>query len=156
MWSVSRGRLEFGSSFIKKLNHRTGKSFRLPTEVEWEYAARAGTTTARYWGNGIGRNNANCNGCGSRWDGKQTAPAGSFKPNTFGLHDMLGNVWEWTCSQYKKHYDGTEEKCSDSARYYSLRGGSWGHRPRWVRAAGRDDGYPGNRYNYIGFRLAQD
>jgi formylglycine-generating enzyme required for sulfatase activity len=143
--------------FIKKLNARSGKRFRLPTEAEWEYAARAGTQTARYWGDGIGRNNANCDGCGSRWDNKQTAPAGSFKPNAFGLFDMLGNVWEWTCSEYKKHYDGSEQKCSVSARKYSLRGGSWFDSPgRRVRAADRWSAGPGARNRHIGFRLAQD
>jgi formylglycine-generating enzyme required for sulfatase activity len=123
--------------FIKRLNTRTGERFRLPTEAEWEYAARAGTTTAHYWGDGIGRNNANCDGCGSRWDNRQSAPVGSFKPNTFGLHDMLGNVWEWTCSQYKESYDGREQKCAVSARKYSLRGGSWYDGPGYVRSASR-------------------
>ena len=103
--------------FIRKLNARSGKRFRLPTEAEWEYAARAGTQTAYYWGEGFGRNNANCWGCGSRWDKRQTAPVGSFKPNAFGLFDMLGNVWEWTCSKYKKSYDGTEEKCAGFTLY---------------------------------------
>ena len=69
---------------------------------------------------------------------------------------MLGNVWEWTCSQYKKHYDGTEEKCSDSARYYSLRGGSWGNLPWGVRAATRVYDGPADRHDFIGFRLARD
>jgi formylglycine-generating enzyme required for sulfatase activity len=142
--------------FIRKLNNRTGKRFRLPTEAEWEYAARAGTQTTRYWGDGIGRNNANCNGCGSRWDGDETAPVRSFTPNTFGLHDMLGNVWEWTCSQYKKSYDGSEQKCAVSDSTYSLRGGSWNYIPRWVRAAYRFNYFPDNRFISIGFRLAQD
>ncbi|MEE2717887.1 MAG: SUMF1/EgtB/PvdO family nonheme iron enzyme, partial [SAR324 cluster bacterium] len=145
-------------AYAKWLSQKTGKHFRLPTEAEWEYAARAGTTTARYWGESIGRNNANCDGCGSRWDLKQTAPVRSFQPNAFGLHNMLGNVWEWTCSAYKKSYDGSEQKCSDSARFYSLRGGSWCDRPWWVRAATRIDYGPGLRYGLygFGFRLARD
>ena len=104
----------------------------------------------------IGRNNANCNGCGSRWDNKQTARRGSFKPNAFGLFDMLGNVWEWTCSEYKKHYDGSEQKCSVSAKYYSLRGGSLVSNPRTVRSANRLYLGPDFRFYFIGFRLAQD
>jgi formylglycine-generating enzyme required for sulfatase activity len=145
------------SAYAKWLSRKTGKRFRLPTESEWEYAARAGTQTSRYWGEAIGRNRANCSECGSRWDGKQPAPVGSFSPNTFGLHDMLGNVFEWTCSQYKKSYDGSEQKCSVYADNYSLRGGSWSSRPGWVRAAYRDNfNFPDFRDNYIGFRLAQD
>jgi formylglycine-generating enzyme required for sulfatase activity len=70
-------------------------SYRLLTEAEYEYATRAGTETAYPWGAEIGKGNANCNGCGSQWDGKQTAPVGSFAPNRFGLYDMVGNVWEW-------------------------------------------------------------
>ena len=124
---------------------------------EWEYAARAGTQTSRYWGEAIGVNNANCFDWGSRWDDVRTAPVGSFKPNAFGLHDMLGNVVEWTCSQYKKSYDGSEQKCSVSADYYSLRGGSWLSGPGWVRAASRSSyGGPAYRGGLIGFRLAQD
>jgi len=142
--------------FIRKLNNRTGRRFRLPTEAEWEYAARAGTQTFRYWGDGIGRNNANCDGCGSRWDDSQTAPVGSFGPNAFGLFDMLGNVWEWTCSEYKKPYDGSEQKCAVSVRKYSLRGGSWDYGPRYVRSANRGYVGPDARHAYLGFRLALD
>ena len=142
--------------FIKRLNNRSGKRFRLPTEAEWEYAARAGTQTARYWGDGIGSNNANCDGCGSRWDSDETAPVGSFKPNAFGLHDMLGNVWEWTCSAYKKSYEGSEQECSVSAVEYPLRGGAWYNLPGWVRAADRVPDFPDTRHNYLGFRLARD
>ena len=144
------------SAYAKWLSRKTGKRFRLPTEAEWEYAARAGTTTARYWGDEVGSNNANCKGCGSRWDDDETAPVGSFKPNTFGLFDMLGNVWEWTCSQYKESYDGSEQECSVSARTYSLRGGSWSYRPRYVRSAYRGFNVPDLRYSFLGFRLAQD
>ena len=123
---------------------------------EWEYAARAGTQTTRYWGDGIGRNNANCYECGSRWDNKQTAPAGSFNPNAFGLFDMLGNVWEWTCSEYKESYDGSEQKCAVSASIYSLRGGSWLNTPRRVRAAYRVLYLSDSRTLHLGFRLARD
>ena len=74
------------------LSDKTGKNYRLPTEAEWEYAARAGTDTKYWWGNKIGKNNANCDGCGSKWDDKQTAPVGSFAANAFGLHDVHGNL----------------------------------------------------------------
>jgi len=69
---------------------------------------------------------------------------------------MSGNVYEWTCSKYKERYDRSEQKCWDSASRYSLRGGSWYYRPRWVRAAHRFGVNPGDRYNGLGFRLALD
>ena len=147
------------------LSRETGKRYRLPTEAEWEYAARAGTTTAYWWGNDVGSNRTNCNGCGSRWDNRKTAPVGSFDPNPFGLHDTAGNVWEWTCSNYSETYDAknyneSEQKCAlkgDSGPR-SLRGGSWFNYSVSVRSASRFRFLRDSRYSYVlvGFRLARD
>ena len=137
--------------FIKKLNTRTGKRFRLPTEAEWEYACREGGRKVRF-----------CNGkdeaskSGIHYDRRKTKPVASFSPNSLGLYDMSGNVREWTCSEYKRNYHGSEQKCAVSASKYSLRGGSWFFDQRWVRAADRYNGNPGYRLNYLGFRLARD
>jgi formylglycine-generating enzyme required for sulfatase activity len=138
--------------------------YRLPTEAEWEYAARAGTTAARWWGNSIGSGNANCNGCGSRADNQVLADVDSFRPNPFGLYGMLGNAWQWTADCWHKSYVGapkngaawTENNCSK----YVLRGGSWDNVPIFVRSAARS-GSPadGGEYDYsslAGFRLARD
>jgi formylglycine-generating enzyme required for sulfatase activity len=92
--------------YLGWLSRMTGKHYRLLTEAEWEYVARAGTTTPYYWGDEIGKGNATCNGCGSQWDNKQTSPVGSFKPNAFGLYDMAGNVWQWVEDCYHPNYDG--------------------------------------------------
>jgi formylglycine-generating enzyme required for sulfatase activity len=83
-----------------------GQPYRLLTEAEWEYAARAGSTTAYFWGDEIGKGNANCSICGSEWSYRQTAPVGSFKPNAFGLYDTAGNVWQWVEDCYHDSYDG--------------------------------------------------
>ena len=92
--------------YVAWLSKMTGEPYRLLTEAEHEYARRAGTTTAYPWGDDIGTNKANCDGCGSQWDNKQTAPVGSFAPNGFGLFDMVGNVWEWVDYYYHQNYDG--------------------------------------------------
>lgn len=90
--------------YVAWLSRRTGKPYRLLSESEWEYAARAGSDTAYSWGDDIGNGNANCDGCRSQWDGISTAPVGSFPANAFGLHDMHGNVWEWVEDCYKGSY----------------------------------------------------
>ncbi|HSB97594.1 MAG TPA: SUMF1/EgtB/PvdO family nonheme iron enzyme, partial [Spongiibacteraceae bacterium] len=91
-------------AFATWLSNKTHKKFRLPTEAEWEYAARAGTATKFYWGDAAGANQANCNSCGSRWDGDSTAPVGSFAANPWGLFDMAGNAAEWTQDCYSETY----------------------------------------------------
>ena len=145
--------------FIPWLNKTTGKQYRLPSEAEWEYAARAGSETKYSWGNSIGNNKANCDGCGSRWDDSQTAPVGSFSANAFGLYDMHGNVYEWTQDCWNGSYKGAP---SDSSAWLKgdcsrrvLRGGSWYSYPNGLRSANRIDFTTGVRSNDDGFRLAR-
>jgi formylglycine-generating enzyme required for sulfatase activity len=141
------------------LSTMTGKTYRLLTEVEWEYAARAGTTTAYYWGDGIGKGNANCLDCGSQWDGRQPSPVGSFKPNAFDLYDMAGNVWQWVEDCYHGDYNGaplddsawTTGECYDRV----VRGGSWDIRPQFLRSAGRNGVAAGSRNIVLGFRVGR-
>lgn len=130
-------------TYIQWLSHKTGKSYRLPSEEEWEIAARAGTTTEYYWGNDVGHNNANCDGCGSEWDNRKTAPVGSFRPNAFGLYDMMGNVWQWTDTCWQ-----------GNCVKHVFCGGSWNHRPQDMRATTRNWFDTTKRMRYLGFRLA--
>ena len=147
--------------YIKWLNNKTGNSYRLPTESEWEYAARAGSTNKYSWGGSLGTNNANCDGCGSQWDDSKTAPVKSFKANSFGLYDMQGNVWEWVEDKYHKNYDnaprdGSARTSGTSSEYRVLRGGSWGSNASYLRSAYRFRKAATLRFNNVGFRLAQD
>jgi formylglycine-generating enzyme required for sulfatase activity len=145
-------------AYAKWLSQQTGKQYRLPTEAEWEYSARAGTTTAYWWGNQVESNRANCDGCGSYWDNDRTAEVGSFSPNPFGLYDTVGNVGEWLCSAYEYKYKGKEQQCLNKNRseFRVIRGGFWNTSPNNVRAASRS-GNPVIYYsNRVGFRLARD
>jgi formylglycine-generating enzyme required for sulfatase activity len=146
--------------YVAWLSRRTGKPYRLLSEAEWEYAARGGTQTAYPWGEEIGRNNAVCNGCGSRWDLKQTAPVGSFAPNAFGLHDMLGNVYEWVEDCWHDSYagapaDGAVWTTGGNCDLRVLRGGSFLDAPISMRSAYRHGPPKGVRNFYIGFRVGR-
>ncbi len=147
---------EDANAYAAWLSEQTGQQYRLPTETEWEYAARAETESQYWWDNEIGSNRANCDGCNSQWDNKKTAPVGSFSANAFGLYDTVGNIWEWTCSKYESQYTGQEQECINDDNNQSdrvIRGGSWFNKPRDVRAANRNWIRPSIRYYGYGFRL---
>jgi formylglycine-generating enzyme required for sulfatase activity len=145
--------------YVAWFSKMTGQRYRLLTEAEWEYAARAGTTTAYSWGDEIGKGNANCNGCGSKWDYRGTSPVGSFKPNAFGLDDMAGNVWQWV--EDCDHADYNEAPTDGSAwitgdcSNRGVRGGSWLNGPQFLRSAFRGWYSPGHRDLGLGFRVGR-
>lgn len=115
--------------YVAWLSRMTGRDYRLLTEAEYEYATRAHTTTAYYWGPDLGKGNASCNGCKTKYDGVQPSPAGAWPANGFGLHDMLGNVWEWVEDCYKASYEGapTDGRAwiFENCPYRVARGGTW-------------------------------
>jgi len=133
--------------------------YRLLSEAEWEYAARAGTTTAYYWGNDAGSNHANCSRCDTRWGGHGTSPVGSFAANSFGLNDMAGNAEQWTEDCFHDSYTGAPTDgspwTSGDCIYHVLRGGSWYENQLTLRSAYRGNNFPDRRFSIFGFRLAR-
>ncbi len=153
-------------AYMRWLSQMTGQEYRLPNEAEWEYAARAGTTTAYWWGEMARHEYANygkfvcCGGLArGRDQWRYTAPAGSFSPNGFGLHDVHGNVWEWVEDCWQGNFedapsDGTA-RTTGSCVNRVVRGGSWFDTPRNVRAAYRLGYSTGIRHSGFGFRVAR-
>ncbi len=139
--------------FIKKLNFKIKRGYRLPTEAEWEYACRAGTTTAYSFGDSITPQNANYDDSGM---GKPAA-IGSYKANAFGVNDMHGNVFEWCEDWYSDYPKGTvsDPRGPNSGEYRVLRGGSFLNNTRVARSASRGGSTPDNRYYDSGFRLVR-
>jgi len=149
---------EEATAYAAWLSLQTGQQYRLPTEAEWEYAARAGTESQYWWGNEMVSKKANCNGCNSQWDNKKTAPVGSFSSNAFGLYDTVGNVWEWTCSEYERQYVGKEQQCinnENSQTELVIRGGSCFNKPKDVRTANRNWSKSSLHFYSFGFRLVR-
>jgi formylglycine-generating enzyme required for sulfatase activity len=146
--------------YVGWLSRMTGKPYRLLSEAEYEYAMRAGMQTVYPWGDEIGQRNANCNGCGSEWDGQHPAPVGSFAPNRFGLYDMVGNVWESVEDCGHADYNGAPEDGSAwiegadcSGRI--VRGGSWLDFPEFLRSAARDGRATDAQFSNYGLRVAR-
>jgi formylglycine-generating enzyme required for sulfatase activity len=151
--------------FIRRLNARgDGYSYRLPSEAEWEYACRAGTTTAFAFGDSLSSDQANFDGnypYGGAAKGvyrQKTTPVGSFQPNAWGLYDMHGNVWEWVEDWYHESYngapsDGSAWESGGEQKYRVLRGGSWFINGFILRSAFRNWYSPVSRLYYIGFRV---
>ncbi|MEN8217615.1 MAG: formylglycine-generating enzyme family protein [Pseudomonadota bacterium] len=168
-------------AFCQRLSEKTSKSYGLPSEAQWEYSCRAGTTTPFYFGETITTDLANCYGDSTYGSGskgvyrKQTTDVGSFPPNAFGLYDMHGNVWEWCAEPWHDNYEGAPSdgrvwkekekekgffaKCfgwkkEGKSNRLSLRGGSWDGVAAWMRSANRGDGRPAFRFDDVGLRVA--
>jgi formylglycine-generating enzyme required for sulfatase activity len=170
---------EDARAYVEWLARGTGERYRLPTEAEWEYAARAGTTTGYFWGSDASAGPPACDFANVydesgqeknafNWapfacdDGfGQVAPVGSFRPNAFGLHDMIGNVWEWTADCYVAPYpaapvDGSAVEAAGECERRTARGGSWITRPNRQRVTFRGRDPPETLYSFFGFRVARD
>jgi len=162
---------EDAMEFCHRLSKRTGRIYTLPSEAQWEYACRAGTTTPFCFGDTISPELANHRGDVAFADGpqgafrKQTTPVGMFPANAWGLHDMHGNVWEWCLDEWHKSYEGAPtdgqawvdaavgEKSKESVKTRLLRGGSWVGSPGDCRSAYRIHLQPDDAYDFVGFRL---
>ncbi|MXW07268.1 MAG: formylglycine-generating enzyme family protein [Gammaproteobacteria bacterium] len=147
-------------AYTKWLSTETGATYRLPTEAEWEYAARAGTDTRYSWGDDVQYNKANCDGCNTGKAVEQTTEVGKFEPNPWKLYDIHGNVWEWTLDCWNRNFgaaptDGTAWTSGDCARRV-VRGGSWIVSPFFVRSATRHFYSAENRVSLVGFRIVRE
>jgi formylglycine-generating enzyme required for sulfatase activity len=151
------------NAYAAWLSRITGKHYRLLSEAEWEYAARAWTQTRYWWGDHLPPGRAACDGCGSLWDLRRAAPVGRFPANGFGLHDVHGNVWEWVEDCWHENYVGapTDGRAWEGAddggcERRMMRGGSSVTQPETLRAANRLRENPSHRKNDVGFRVARE
>lgn len=150
---------EEANAYADWLSKESGAQYRLPSEREWEYAARAGTITTYPWGDDLNSNRANCNGCGSQWDGQQIAPVGSFAANAFGLHDMIGNVLEWTRTCYRPSYEGAPAAGQDweggNCAQRMIRSSAFNTYLKETRVTKRKFLTPKSYSNNLGFRVTR-
>jgi len=145
--------------FVRWLSQKTGKTYRLPTEAEWEYAARGGTTTTYWWGRNLGTGQANCKECGSGGS-SQMVPVGSFKPNPFGLYDTAGNAAEWVEDCWNESYRGAPQNGSawttGQCSMRVLRGGAFDSQAKYVGSAARFRYDADVRYSANGLRVVRE
>jgi formylglycine-generating enzyme required for sulfatase activity/class 3 adenylate cyclase len=145
--------------FVEWLSNITQKPFRLPTEAEWEYAARGGTKSKFWWGDSLETDMANCKGCNEPYESSQPLTVGSFKPNPFALYDMGGNINQWVADCWHKNYQGAPSDGSawveNDCPSYVIRSGSWKNDPSYVRPSNRDRYDANVRYPTHGLRVAR-
>jgi len=146
--------------FADWLSKTTGHKYRLPSEAEWEYAAKAGSKSNYWFGDLVGENQVNCRKCGSPWSGIGNAPVGSFKPNPWGLYDMNGNAYEWVEDCWHENYQGApkgpEAWVDGKCQFRVIRGGSWYYYSRMSRAANRQKNPGAVKSYWLSFRLVRE
>ena len=147
-------------AYTRWLSEQTGSHYRLPTEAEWEYAARSGSDKLFWWGNDVGEANANCFDCASEWSGSKTAPVGSFAASALAVHDMAGNVMEWVQDCYRPGYaeaphDGSAVEFAGCEQRV-VRGGGFGSPANMLRSASRVQRSPESRLDDLGFRVVRE
>ena len=149
--------------YCQWLSRVSGQRYRLPSEAEWEYAARAGSASYYWWGDALDSHEqqprAHCRGCASsRLIRNKTAAVGQFAPNAFGLYDTAGNVWEWTASPFRAPFDGSETQAASPLERSPrvVRGGAWNSGPAYLRSSLRDLKQPQHRDYALGFRVLRE
>jgi formylglycine-generating enzyme required for sulfatase activity len=147
------------NAYARWLSSQTGRTYQLPTEAQWEFAARAGTTSNYWWDRDEDAVHANCFSCGSQWDGDRTAPVGNFAANAFGIHDTAGNVQEWVLDCYRAGY---RDAAADGAAWQTpectqqvVRGGSYSSPMDSLRSAKRSQYDQDIRLDNLGFRIVR-
>jgi formylglycine-generating enzyme required for sulfatase activity len=146
--------------YVQWLSKTSGHPYRLPTEAEWEYAARGGTSTTYWWGEQMRKGTANCKDCGDPWQADSPTPVGSFAPNPYGLYDMNGSVWEWVSDCWHNSYKGapndgrawTEGDCHVRV----IRGGSWREGASYMPSSTRFKYDSSVRQSQNGFRVVRE